>query len=123
MISAELLGEVLETEILNCRVVGNGVAYDAKNNYPTQAINIYELAFKCKEWALSQGIFNIHSGHSFETMGETVFDGKNYMLPQYHDYASIQKVRGGVHTTFRADTEIEAVFKACEWILRRRDGK
>ena len=59
-------------------------------------VNIYEFAFKCKEWALSKGYF-IYSTHelsfikslSLETI-ETFSNGK--------------------------DTEIECILKACEWL-------
>ena len=60
-------------------------------------INIYEFAFKCKEWALSKGYF-IYSTHelsfikslSLETI-ETFSNGK--------------------------DTEIECIIKASEYVL------
>ena len=41
--SKELLSKVLDVVILDCKVVGNGIAYNAKDNYPTQSVNIYEL--------------------------------------------------------------------------------
>lgn len=63
----ELLSEVLEVEIIDFNIIGNKLNYIIPN-YETeedgdliyidlgQNINIYEFAFKCKEWALKKRI-------------------------------------------------------------------
>jgi len=95
--SKHLLSEVLGVEILDCKVVGNGIAYNAKDNYPTQSINIHELAHKCKEWASKHGV-NIWS---------------------WLNNVEIRDSHKCFVKSFIGDTEAEAIFKACEWILEK----
>lgn len=65
-------------------------------------INIYELAYKCKEWALNNG-YEIYSKQD-GFCGIGLSGGDDYGV--YWDYV------------FYADAEIEAIFKACEWIRK-----
>ena len=72
------------------------------------SLNIYELAHKCKEWAVEQG-YHINS-KCYEIGG----------------LACITDNQGGMEIlgcmeTFHANTEPEAIFKACEWILENKD--
>ncbi len=67
----------------------------------TVKINIYEFAYKCKEWALSKGYFIYSTNElsfikslSLETI-ETLSNGK--------------------------DTEIVCIIKACEWIVYKEN--
>ncbi len=61
--------------------------------------NIHEIAHKCKEWACLNN------------------DMLVYTAPKYsHKFTSVE-VEG---YKCRADTEPEAIFKACEWILNVR---
>ena len=102
-ISKELLSEVLSikvfTEISENDYGKNNILvyweFDGYHNH-CRNINIYELAFKCKEWAYSKcnEIISYTEGcEIFQTqMGEKIKD-------------------------FYAETEIEAIFKACQWIL------
>ncbi len=67
----------------------------------TVKINIYEFAYKCKEWALSKGYFIYSTNElsfikslSLETI-ETFSNGK--------------------------DTEIDCIIKACEWIVYKEN--
>lgn len=58
LLSKELLSEVFGIVILDCKVLGNGVAYNAKDNYPTQSVNIYELVhMNLKQWAKFKNVF------------------------------------------------------------------
>ena len=68
-------------------------------------INIYELAHKCKEWALCKG-YRLESSTFHPNDG-----GKPYCA-----------VGAYVRTEHCSndDTEIGAIFKACEWILQQR---
>ncbi len=71
MISKELLNKVLNIEIVSYQMKQKNIlAYEynkvSKNQWSgktfcNRSINIYELAHKCKEWALSKG-YIINSG-------------------------------------------------------------
>ena len=104
MISIELLGEVLDASVYELKIKGNTVFAVYDNGMPLMndiPINIYELAHKCKEWA-----------HS-----------RNFMI---QSYLYNTKARADllsscdVDEKFIADTEPEAIFKACEWILKAK---
>lgn len=97
MISKELLSEVLKIDdIVHIQKEGINYLFISRANNPAVIINIYELAHKCKEWA------NITKG-KYLSSGYNEFDKKwEAMMMQY---------------TFPADTEPEAIFKACKWIL------
>lgn len=64
-------------------------------------MNIYELAFKCKEWALSKGYI--------------VASGLNEEGRWWCDVSEV-KIFHAINGTYVQDTEMEAVIKACEWI-------
>ena len=108
IISKELLSEVLQQNVIS--------VYERRNQhrYKTSSVNgpwtsgsdvplpnIYELANRCKEWAHSQ----------------------NFMI---QSYLYNTKARADllsscdVDEKFQADTEPEAVFRACEWILKEQ---
>ena len=105
IISKELLSEVLGVYVrdgwyFDCELLlyTHDKILGLDENYHSQ-INIYELAHKCKEWA-----------HS-----------RNFMI---QSYLYNTKARADllsscdVDEKFQADTEPEAVFRACEWILK-----
>ena len=62
--------------------------------------NIYKFVFKCKEWANTQDYWT-QSGYEINHLG-------NYfcMIKDMPD-----------NQFFYANTEVEAIIKACEWIL------
>ena len=102
MISKELLSEVLgEDRATSC----NKLEMEIGNNFLIVddwiKINIYELAHKCKEWALSKEY--VVSSHS-----KYKLDGYNCIL-----YCN----NGEIDEDFTSDTESVAIFKACQWIL------
>ena len=105
-ISKELLGEVLNKNISSYEfdVYGN-IDYKILNDYGS-CINIYELAHKCKEWAANIG-FNISSTSGYR--------GDNT------PYAYAISSDGEEFPFIEADTEVESVFKVCEWILNNKD--
>lgn len=97
----ELLSAVLGTDIATFKIEGETVTYN--DHYVT---NIYKLAHKCKEWARTQGY--------------DIFSGYNSNTGHYNAY---------VYTCFteewekwlaspRSDTEPDAIFKACDYILK-----
>ena len=77
----------------------------------TGEINIYELAHKCKEWATSKGYIMLSYMEDDKTgyvsLGD-LFGKTKVKLPQPKD-----------SFWFEADTELEAIFKACEWIMEQ----
>lgn len=79
-------------------------------------VNVYELAYKCKEWALKQNC-SIESTYR-NTIGlawvvyNVKYDGYDkFGIKHEHTYKK----------EFHSDTEPEAIFKACEWILENKD--
>ncbi len=98
MISKELLSVVLGNEV---RVVVHWdesvVQWNEHRNLPhtLEEINIHELAHKCKKWVLIYK-YEILSGY---------LSGRGYV------------VAGDQRRTWFADTECEAIFKACEYIM------
>jgi len=114
MITKELLSEVLtNTYGENFQIYefeeaftfeGYHFTYDySDNNIEKDSINIYELAHKCKEWA-----FNNY-GIDIKTSRRT--------------FGFVAKLGIGTHTNGQqtADTEPEAIFKACQWILDNKE--
>ena len=108
MISRELLSKVLDKR---CSKVGMfGTTYieytwSSPPNYVDSRINIYELEHKCKKWVLKDTGYSMCSGlarsvHSTEK--NKIGDGMCQVGANF----------------FFADTEPEAVFKACEYIVK-----
>ena len=121
MINKELLSKVLDNEVpyqvkVHKIIIKNNSLnyfYNSKDSggglfEANEYINIYELAHKCKEWAYSQGYILFSKIRLNSSLASCYFDtmGK-------HDYED------GYHNDFRAETESEAIFKACEWILTK----
>ena len=111
MISKELLSEICQTNLVSLgklEVIGSDIClYDCSMQPDIYMCwNIYELAHKCKEWAYSQGYILFSKIRLNSSLASCYFDtmGK-------HDYED------GYHNDFRAETESEAIFKACQWIL------
>ena len=104
MISKDLLSEVLEININKIKEVHkvNNIIkiVDTKNMY--NDINIYELANKCKEWAYEID-FYIYSIFTFAGEGACYVTKDDEILKRL--------------ATFAGDSEPEAIFKACQWIL------
>ena len=74
-------------------------------------INIYELANKCKDWAATKGYVLFSKTRLNSSLASCYFDTIGR-----HDYED------DFHNDFRAETEPEAVFKACEWIRKKLKG-
>lgn len=91
-----------ESNNINCKGTGLYTPYN---------INIYQLAHKCKEWALSKGYILMSSPRTSSSFATCEFckNGKcDYEDDLWND--------------FRADTEPEAIFKACQWILNNKES-
>jgi hypothetical protein len=111
MISKKLMQELMKNltvkEIISTgnNKVDNNIYYKVEEIDILQSTNIFELAHKCKEWAVSKG-YNIWSS----AYGcECYIDGRNLV--------NNENIR------FLACNEPEAIFKACEWILKQKDIK
>lgn len=109
--SKELLSEVLKielackkdipNEIIRFDPEANEIAYFTKSmrwGDVAKRINIYELADMCKEWAKKKEYWAI-SGYD---------EGYFCMLKDMPD-----------NRWFYDNTEHEAIFKACEWIMEQ----
>ncbi len=111
MRSKELLSGVLKTNAEWVEIKGNEIFYNTDSNkHSCFKINIYEFMFLCKEWALQ---------YKYRILTEP-----------YNDYGytdwMIEVTKYGSSNPQRFDlckSEPEAVFKACEWILKQIDKK
>lgn len=80
-----------------------------------ERINIYEFAFKCKEWAFSKGytilteFFNQAWVFSYIVSNERSIENYGHLVEDI-------EVLG---CPFDSKTEIEAIIQACEWILNQ----
>ena len=103
LISKELLSEVLgyqvtKISLLNTRTNSINITGDTEKYTPrTTSISIYALQHLCKEWALSKG-------HTF-----------NVQMSNDRTLVYI----GSINVDISAKTEPEAIFKACDFILRK----
>ena len=104
MVSKELLSEVLNDYKLIDNIEDDfwisGVNLGYKQKEVASFINIYELAHKCKEWALEKGHILL-SWEANPVSGVECYCKSNN-INRY---------------PFKADTEPGAIFKACQYIL------
>ena len=108
MISKELLSKVLGLTVVKVPELDGTILWykgiiNIKGSPYTKelSINIYELAYKCKEWALSKN-YILQSSIEIDC---------GYCEISYIILNQVEKV------LITAESEPEAVFKACEWIL------
>ena len=100
--SKELLSEVLSKEVEEERFIdSNSLTYVNSGIY--EDINIYELVHKCKEWAFDKGFVL----KSYKKQG--AFSGTYHYAIDINDKIC----------EWLANTEYEAIFKACEWIMEQ----
>ena len=109
IISKELLSEVLNQtveEIHNTKSVELRYIVSMGGYW---YINIYELAHKCKEWA-------------YKRIEQLVWDEHNKVI-YINIYGSDVVAEGGFtyDKSIEANTEPEAIFKACQWILDNKE--
>lgn len=109
--SKELLSEVLERDAFVRGLNQNGKTLRycfVESHNRKREINIAELALiKCKEWAINKG-YVVWSGSKHK------LQGFNCCLYSNHNE---------IDEDFTADTEPEAIFKACEYILKELSNK
>ena len=110
IISKELLSEVLGFKIDNCWVDGSNVEWIKDG---MSYINIYELAHKCKEWAIDK-----------DFIIETEYEGKQKAFGSYcicRIFYDGDKIYDNYSECEYYQKEPEAIFKACQWILDNKD--
>jgi hypothetical protein len=101
--SKELISEVLSKEVEEEErfIDSNSLTYVNSGIY--EDINIYEFAFKCKELAFDKGFVL----KSYKKQG--AFSGTYHYAIDINDKIC----------EWLANTEYEAIFKACEWIMEQ----
>ena len=113
-ISTELASAVLGKEVTKCSLLStarnsiNITYFEDEEDFSTvcKEWNIYEFAFKCKEWAFKEGyMMKIENHYS------------NIIVVQIRKTISNSTYIEPWKKTFRS--EIEAIIKACEWILEQ----
>ena len=107
MISKELLSAVLGLHCGIKSIKNSEVIYwfDCIGEIREHSINIYELAHKCKEWAVIRQFYNVAS--LLDYTGHTCIIRQDPMT-----FINTE-------LRFRAGTEPEAIFVACQWILNK----
>lgn len=87
-----------------------GAFYEDKwendKNHP-KGINIYELAHKCKEWAGWHDLKKWYQLQSGQFISASTWECELRLQDKFIDI-------------FQADSEPEAIFKACQYILENR---
>ena len=132
VISKELLSEVLELEMNNYPIV----TFTSNNSYITLShrglvsadirINIYELAYKCKEWAKSNLFSYMNIGTISETRAKLDLRTKfNFGIWRGYscNVVTIDERHRTLHSTKCYESETESIFKACQWILDNKVNK
>ena len=118
MISKELLSEIFMYKVTQIHNIDaeNNIHFNGGNEarYPyflikPITINIHELAHKCKEWSFD-------NGYSLESAKKAVLGEENKMTSTWICCGFTPTYE--VLPNFTANTEPEAIFKACEWVLK-----
>lgn len=118
----ELFVEILGTDTSDILydnyevVIEEEIAYLRNKNafYNHRKVCVYRLAHMCKEWALDQNV----------SISSTFKHTYGYAWVEW--YVEYKNSRFGYHqghnykNEFQAETEPEAIFKACEWILENQ---
>lgn len=133
MISKELLSEVLGRQIKiiaidenKCEIRNSipfenyqvGVSYKYLNgNKEIRFMPIYELSHRCKEWAFSKR-YNVYSLGKWRDSNRDTYLSYSVTIKTFEETLSYAIGKAYIDK-FHADTEPEAIFKACEWILNK----
>jgi len=114
MISKELMSEVLNLNITYIERCNNSIVYKISVYDREEEINICELAYKCKEWALSNKyMIDSNLSNTFQEVNNGIVGT-----------SLIYNIDSMASKRFQSDTESGAIFKACQWILdNKQKGK
>ena len=88
------------------------------NTKPIKEISIYEFAFKCKEWILNQ-----KNKDCFYIADQFSLNIESQMGVIKYFWCVLLKNNSRVSPEFKADSEIEVILKACEWLLEGSNEK
>lgn len=99
MTRKELFERVLPKEYIYDNYKVFTITYYADNQYRNE-IDMHKVADMCKEWIV-KGKYNIH-----------MFISKNGTILELLEYRKVVK-------RYDKDTELEAIFKSCAYILER----
>ena len=118
-ISKELLSEVLNYEVdaflgINKNEIDYTCCRDENEGYIDISINLYEFAFKCKEWIINK---EYHINTSEDSINNYIYLYK--MVKSDFGY-EIDKSNG---VQFDSKEYINNLFEACEWILKELNEK
>ena len=106
-ISKELINEALnipKENIVDIYIDGKYLLIKKDNNR-IEEHNIYEFAFKCKEWAKNKE-YIVHSSPTQKIEYTAIVQSFDFNKFYYGE------------NQFYALTEVDAIIKACEWILK-----
>ena len=108
-ISKELLSEVLNYEVdaflgINKNEIDYTCCRDENEGYIDISINLYEFAFKCKEWAFKKN-YTIVDG--IDGIGEDIC-----CIMKLNEYS--------LDSFYKQGNNYHNVFKACNWILEQQ---
>lgn len=119
MISKELLSEVLNKKVIdddisNIELKENTITFiedywdedEGSGFYRSHTINVYELANKCKEYAMSKGYY---------LRAEQGVNYKDNL--QWTAFLNTNMDDGADYVDYWNSTEPEAIFKAAQWVL------
>lgn len=108
-ISKELLSEVFDQEVSFVKYVANNT-YEIHFEKPIRLkyiiINIYELAYKCKEWAYKRGFLYWYE------------NSRLFIKIMYSCKVDFEIDIGEYKKPF----EIDIDFKACQWISNNKES-
>ena len=115
-LSTELASSVLGLNVVyieSCEHRDNIIGiWTDMNTKPIKEINIYEFAYKCKEWILNQ-----KNKDCFYIADQFSLNIESQMGVIKYFWCVLLKNNSRVSPEFKADTEIEAIILACNWIL------
>ncbi len=103
----ELITKSLFDAIYNCDISKDNDMLSYYNR-----INIYEFAFKCKEWILNQ-----KNKDCFYVADQFSLNIESQMGVIKYFWCVLLKNNSRVSPEFKADSEIETTLKACTWVL------
>lgn len=130
MISKELMSEELMSEVLKLNITyieryNNSIIYKISVYDREEEVNIYELAYKCKEWAFYAykiSVSSFKSGSFYLREFNQIKDNSEYWVEL--DTASIDcEINIDDSGIFKSCSEPEAIFKACQWILDNKQKR
>ncbi len=121
VISKELLREVLKDKKIEFVDIRDNQIWFAKTEKGAMAwtwsdicINIHELAHKCKEWADGYG-------YTLKSFTADNYQGVSNGCCEFYYERTGKKVKDLKDVC--EQSEPEAIFKACQWILDDKDNK